>query len=258
MVIWCFAIRTGGHPHIFYVHFPDARWGAAPDREHHGRFFWQGTRPSETKGVALVAWRTVCHLKSLNGLGIRHPRHTNMALLTKWVSRIMQQSGDLAVVVLRGCYDAPIDSALWLTPRRRDSAFMQELRPVFIYMQSLFQPRVGNGTSFSFWEVGWSSHKRFRVGYPRLHALALKSGAMVQTVWEAGCFPSLPNTLSDQRHADLIALYIALVLRQLSERDPDAWVCGGGCFSVRAVYRHIQELESISNSLTLFKCCRFF
>ena len=55
------AIRTGGHPHIFYGHFfwmPDG-----VQRQIEGimrRFFWQGARPSETKGVALVAWRTVC------------------------------------------------------------------------------------------------------------------------------------------------------------------------------------------------------
>ena len=33
------AIRFGGHPHIFYGHFPDAGWGAAPDREHHATLF---------------------------------------------------------------------------------------------------------------------------------------------------------------------------------------------------------------------------
>ena len=73
----------------------------------------------------------------------------------------MQQSGDLAVVVLRGCYGASIDWDLWSTPRRGDSVFMQGLRPVFTCMQSLFQPRVGDGASFSFWEVDWSGHGRF-------------------------------------------------------------------------------------------------
>ena len=53
-------------------------------------FFWQGARPSETRGVALVAWRTVYRPKSLGEHGIRHLRHANTALLSKWVSRIMQ------------------------------------------------------------------------------------------------------------------------------------------------------------------------
>ena len=47
------------------------------------RFFWQGARTPETSGVALVAWSIITHPKSLGGLGIRHLRHTNSALLTK-------------------------------------------------------------------------------------------------------------------------------------------------------------------------------
>ena len=134
----------------------------------------------------------------------------------------------------------------------------QGLRPVFNCMQSLFQPRVGDGASFSFWEVDWSGHRRFRACYPRLHGLALEPGATVWMVWKAGWFPSLPSTLSDQRYADLIALYTVLVPHQLPEREPDAWVWGGGRFSVRVVYRHFQELESTSDSHTLLKCCRLF
>ena len=133
---------------------------------------------------------------------------------------------------------------------------MQGLRPVFTCMQSLFQPRVGNGASFSFWEVDWSGHGRFQVCYRRLHTLALEPGATVWTVWNGGWFPSLPSTLSDQRYADLIALHTTIVSCQLSERDPDAWVWRGGRFSVRAVYRHFQGLESTSDSPTILKCYR--
>ena len=168
----------------------------------------------------------------------------------------MQQSGDLAVVVLRGCYGASIDWDLWSTPRRGDSVFMQGLRPVFTCMQSLFQPRVGDGVSFSFWEVDWSGHGRFKLCFRRLHALALEPGATVRTVWIAGWFPSFPCTLSKQRYVDLIALHTTIVPCQLSERDPDAWVWRGGRFSVQAVYRHLQGLESTSDSPTILKCCR--
>ena len=171
--------------------------------------------------MALVTWRIVCRPKSLSRLGIRHLRRTNMALLTKWVNRIMQQSEDLAVVVLRGSYGVAIDWAMWSTPRRGDSAFMQGLRPVFTSMQLLFRPRVGDGASFSFWEADWSGHGRFRVTHPQLYALALDPGATVQTVWDADWFTSLPSTLSDQRSADLFALHTALVPIQLSERALD-------------------------------------
>ena len=129
-------------------------------------------------------------------------------------------------------------------PSSRGFGLYAGLRPVFTCMQSLFQPRVGDGASISFWEVNWSSHGSFRACYPSLYALALESGATVRTVWEANWLPSLPRTLSDQRYVNLIALYTVLVPRQLPEREPDAWVWGRGCFSVRAVYRHFQELES--------------
>ena len=185
------------------------------------RFFWQGARPSETRGVALVAWRTVCCPKSLGGLGIRHLRHTNTAFLTKWVNHIMQQSEDLAMIVLWGSYGSVTNWAVWSTLRRGDSAFMQGLRPVFTSMQPLIRPRVGDGANFSFWEADWSGHGRFLITHPRLFALALDSAAIVRTVSEAGWFPSLPSTLSDQRYVDLIALHSALVPIQLSERAPN-------------------------------------
>ena len=150
---WSFgavAIRTGGHPHIFYGHIQDAGKGVTPDREHHAMSLLARDATIEDVGVALVAWRTICSLKSLGRLGIRHFRRTTTALLSKWASHIIQQFEDLAVVVLRGSYVASIDWTLCSTPRRGDSAFMQGLRPVFTCMQSLFQPCVGNDASFNF------------------------------------------------------------------------------------------------------------
>ena len=117
---WSFgslAIRTGGHFHLFYGGIQNTGRGAAPNREHYATILLAGTRPSETRGVAQVAWRTVCRPKSLGRLGIRHLRHTNTALLAKWVNRIMQQSEELAMVVLRGSYGSAIDWAVWSTPR---------------------------------------------------------------------------------------------------------------------------------------------
>ena len=93
----------------------------------------------------------------------------------------------------------------------------------FTSMQLLFRPNVGDGASFNFWEADWSGHERFRVTHPRLYVLALDLGVTVWTVWDAGWFPSLPSTLSNQRYADLLALHTALVPLQLSERAPDVW-----------------------------------
>ena len=171
------------------------------------------------------------------------PNTANTTLLAKWVRGIMQQSGDLAVVVLQGRYGASIDWSFWSTPRRGDSAFMQGLRLVFTCMQSLFRPHVGDGASFIFWKVEWSSHKRFRAIYPRLHGLALDLEATMRTVWDANWFPSLPSTLSDQRYTDLLALHTALVPVQLSGRARRLGVVQWALLRLRCLPSHSRLRE---------------
>ena len=72
-------------------------------------FFWRGTQPDVTRGAALVAWKTVCRPVSQGSLGIRNLLHTNMALLSRWVCRLMQPSDDLVSVVLRDGYGSLLD-----------------------------------------------------------------------------------------------------------------------------------------------------
>ena len=114
-------------------------------------FLWRGPQPDEARGTALVAWSTVCRPINQGGLGIRHLQHTNMALLTKWVCRMMQPSGDLVTVVLRDEYGSSLDWEMWRTPRRSDSAFMSSVRTCFLLVQSFFKPQLGNGETFRFW-----------------------------------------------------------------------------------------------------------
>ena len=115
-------------------------------------FFWRGSQPKESRGAALVAWTTVWRPVSQGRLRIRHLQHTNMALLTKWVRRMMQPSGDLASVVLRDGYGHSLDWEMWQTPRCGDSAFMVSMRTCFLQVQRFFRLQLGNGETFRFWE----------------------------------------------------------------------------------------------------------
>ena len=92
-----------------------------------------------------------------------------------------------------------IDWTNWSTPRRGDSAFISGLRPLFSSMQSLFRSRMGDGASFRFWEDDSARIERLRDLYPRLHALALDPGVSVKSVSDAGWFPTLPSSISDQQ-----------------------------------------------------------
>ena len=132
-------------------------------------FIWRGSQPDEARGTALVAWSTVCRPVTQGGLGIRHLQHTNMALLAKWVRRMMQPSGDLATVVLRDGHGSSLD---WQTPRRGDSAFMSSVRTCFPQVQRFFQPPLGDGETFRLWDDNWSGHSRLDRLFPRLYALS--------------------------------------------------------------------------------------
>ena len=48
-------------------------------------FFWHGVEIDGTQGRALVKWSAVCQPTAYGGLGVRNLRHTNTALLMKWV-----------------------------------------------------------------------------------------------------------------------------------------------------------------------------
>ena len=72
-------------------------------------FFWRGPRQEGSRGVALVAWETVCRPVSQGGLGVPHLQQANMALLTKWVVRLMHPSGEMVVAILRDGYGASLD-----------------------------------------------------------------------------------------------------------------------------------------------------
>ena len=52
-------------------------------------FFWLGSRPEESRGVALVEWETVCRPVDQGGLGVWQLLHTNTTLLSKWVCRLL-------------------------------------------------------------------------------------------------------------------------------------------------------------------------
>ena len=169
-------------------------------------FFWRGSRPEEARGTALVKWETVCRPVSQGGLGVQSLQHTNLALLTKWVGRLLQPSGDLLSVLLHDCYGASIDWLKWQTPQRGNSAFMSSLRPVFAVVQALFHPKLGSGTSFWFWSDKWSRIGQLRQSFPRLFALATDPECAARQAWHDAWAPPMPATLSDQRTAELIRL----------------------------------------------------
>ena len=65
------------------------------------RFFWKGLGSREGRGLASVPWDQVCRPLKLGGFfGVLKLQTMNLALLTKWLSRIMSKEEDLVSLVL--------------------------------------------------------------------------------------------------------------------------------------------------------------
>ena len=70
------------------------------------RFFWK--RSKEGRGLALVAWDDICKPTGQGGLGVPQLKTMNVALLTKWVKRIIGPEEDVIRTVMRDRYGAGV------------------------------------------------------------------------------------------------------------------------------------------------------
>ena len=154
---------------------------------------------------------------------MRQLQHTNMALLSKWVHRLLQPSGDLTSTVLHDEYGGTLDWQTWQTPRRGDSTFMASLWPIFPVMQPFFRPRLGMGETFRLWIHDWSGLGRLSLIFPRLYALSLDPEESVSQVWQNAWTPALRAAMFDMRVDDFLMLQEFLADRRPSE-GPDALI----------------------------------
>ena len=198
------------------------------------RFFWRGTET--TRGGALVAWPTVSRPVAHGGLGIRHLDDTNMALISKWVIRVMESYRDTVATLLREQYRHSLNWSVWENPRRKDSLFVAGLRGIFLMIRPFCKPQLGNGALFWFWEDDWSGHGQLGVVFPRLYALAPDTAATVWSMWNGAWTPTLPQALSDLRLADFMSLQVRLANLRPTKEITDAWRWRLSKFLARAIY----------------------
>ena len=207
------------------------------------RFFWRGADTNGTRGQALVKWSTVCRPTTEGGLGVRNLRHTNTALLMKWVRKMMQAPSDMVTRTLMDSYGTALDWGQRSEQRRGESAFYKHLRPVFAQSQMLFQAKLGDGANFRFWADDWSGLGPMRDVFPRLYGLSAIPEATVQQAWCNTWCPPLPDAMSEQRLEDLLRMQTALAHLRPTETGRDAWEWRGSRFTVREAYKSLIATE---------------
>ena len=177
-------------------------------------------------------------------------QHTNLALLTKWVCRLLSPSGDLVSVHLLNFYGASLDWHKWQNPQRGDSTFMSSLRPIFSVVQAHFRPKLGSGASFRFWIDKRSRNGRLCQSFPRLFALAPDPKCSVCQAWHGAWAPPMPAALLDQRTFEFLRLQELLVNQRPAE-GLDGWTWCEPRFSVRGAYRRLRAQAASEDPLFL-------
>ena len=151
---------------------------------------------------------------------MRQLQHTNVALLTKWVWRLMQPPRDLTSRILQDKYSDSLDWHIWETPRKGDSAFMSSLMPIFPMVRPFFCPQLGYGSAS---DSGGTRDGRRGQSFPRLFALAPDPECSVQRAWHGVWAPPLPAALSEQRMTDILRMQEYLLPRRPA-KGGDWWI----------------------------------
>ncbi|XP_078446333.1 uncharacterized protein LOC144715273 [Wolffia australiana] len=164
---------------------------------------------SEFVGFGLLpeeGTQCVSALETPGGLGVPDLDTLNVALLTKWVTRIVGPDDDLIKDVVRDRYGSNLGWENLMDKVRGESAFWRGMKKVFPLVREFFWVQLGNGAGFRFWMDNWTSHGRFRDLFPHLYALARHWQVLVEECWDGVWCPTFAAILSNQRVEDFLSL----------------------------------------------------
>jgi hypothetical protein len=115
------------------------------------RFFWEGSGPK--RKYHLLNWPTMCRPKELGGLGLTNTKLLNIALMMKWIWKLLQFDDALWAQIIRAKYPAAgntfVDSGL------RGSPFWKSLHKIKHLFKLGTKHEVWDGSCTLFWLDWW-------------------------------------------------------------------------------------------------------
>ena len=131
------------------------------------RFFWQAGdgRPK----YHMVKWADICLLKDRGGLGIPASRRMNVALMLRWVWRILRGDGGLWLQLIESKYLQ--GQPLLACSHSAGSKFWKSIQAIKDEIRLGLRFSVGNGSGTQFWLDPWLDGEPLRIRFPRLFAI---------------------------------------------------------------------------------------
>lgn len=198
------------------------------------RFFWQAGegRPKNH----MVKWADICFPKDRGGLGILASRRMNVALMLRWVWRILQGDGGLWLQLIEDKYlqGRPLLACSLAT----GSQFWKSIQGIKDDIRLGLRISVGNGAGTQFWLDPWLDGEPLRMRFPRLFAICGDPAALVSmTAREDGWHVAFRRPLGPAEVHEWEVLQEMVPLPVSSGRDFVSWgLSPPGEFSVSSAY----------------------
>ncbi|CAJ2658352.1 unnamed protein product [Trifolium pratense] len=224
-------------------------------------FLWGGGL--EDKKLCWVKWDQVCRAKEQGGLGVKNLELFNIALLSKWKWRSINEKNAIWADLLHfryGCLPAILLSSEANLSCSKASLWWRDVSSVGeSIMHGWFRSNtsciVGNGSDISFWNTQW--HGNFPLGelFPNLFAKELRPNSLIADrlsssreglVWKW----EWRDVLTQEEEIDLLKLKELLVDINLNLNCADRWrwIPGdAGLFSVKSCYNFLVQFVTVEN-----------
>ena len=139
----------------------------------------------ERRKIHLVRWAVICKDKRLGGLGLRHLKVFNHALLGKWLWRFPLERKSFWRKVIVGKFGE--EEGGWTTREVRESYGMglwKEIRKGWEEFLLRTSIRIGNGRRTRFWWDIWVGDSKLKDLFPLLFRIATHNSVVVADLWE--------------------------------------------------------------------------
>ena len=138
----------------------------------------------ERRKIHLVRWAAICKDKRYGGLGLRHMKDFNKALLGKWLWRFPLERGSFWRKVIVGKFGEKEGG--WTTREVRESygiGLWKGIRKGWEEFSLRTRIHIGNGRSTRFWWDIWVGDSKLKDMFPQLFRMATNNSTVVADLW---------------------------------------------------------------------------
>ncbi|KAI5009551.1 hypothetical protein ZWY2020_011688 [Hordeum vulgare] len=125
----------------------------------------------------MVKWADVCVPKDRGGLGIPASRRMNVALMLRWVWRILHGDGGLWLQLIEAKYLR--GRPLLACSLAKGSQFWKSIQSIKHEIRLGLRFSVGDGSGTQFWLDPWLEGEPVRFHFPRLFAICTDPAILV-------------------------------------------------------------------------------